>query len=108
MAEHFCKFCGAPIRWVRTPAGRMIPLEDSSDQAKGTFVLRVVDLPDGTAKRMAVGLTRHERIEADADGELLFQAHRAVCFPDRRGSAIPPAVRKQANQVIAQAQGKKK
>lgn len=104
--EHFCKFCGAPIRWVRTAAGRMIPLESSSDQIKGTFVLRVVDLPDGTAKRMAVSLTRHERIEADAFGELLFQAHRAVCHQGRQGSAIPPAVREQAHQVIAQAQGR--
>lgn len=106
MAEHFCKFCGAPIRWVRTPAGRMIPLEDSSDQAKGTFALRVVDLADGTAKRLAVGLTRHERIEADASGELLFQAHRATCGDERTGTAIPPEIREKANRVIARYQRK--
>lgn len=53
---------------------------------------------------MAVGLTRHERIEADADGELLFQAHRATCGEERTGTAIPPEIREEANLVIARYQ----
>lgn len=103
-AQHFCRECGDPILWARTVAGRMIPLDPGSDQARGTFVLRVVDLPDGSARRVAVGLSRADRQIADMEGELLFQAHQAVCRPRRvRGQPPPPAVLAEAHQVIEQA-----
>ncbi|AKF26993.1 hypothetical protein YH66_05190 [[Brevibacterium] flavum] len=103
---HFCKFCGEPIFWIHTEAGRLIPLDPGSDTKRGTFALRVTHRPDGTARRVAVGLTIHERVEAIADGELLFLAHQAVCSGTRSvggGAPIPAGVKSKMKQIIDEA-----
>lgn len=48
-----CKSCGAGIRWVKTPAGKMMPLDD---KAKTLWLIDgdSINAPDATARPVQV------------------------------------------------------
>lgn len=94
-----CRECGDPIRWVTTASGKSLAVEPSSDPA-GTYVMvRRFDPKLGKWRLVAVQLSRPEREEATARGELLWLAHAASCrgaLPPATG-APPPWVREKFN-----------
>lgn len=106
MSTHFCKQCGAPVRWVTSQKGRSFPIEESSDP-QGTFLLEPGVDASGRKVLIAVGLDAREREVEAAKGTLLFRHHQAVCRQRfAAGSPPPPAVKHQAGQIIAQARRK--
>lgn len=102
---HHCNKCGQPIIFAYSENGVRFPLDLSSDP-RGTFIFHAQIQSDGRARRVAVGLTKHERIKAAAEGELLFLAHRATCAGTRKpggGAPISSDLKQQRDQIIAQA-----
>lgn len=106
---HHCNKCKQPIIFAYSENGVSFPLDPSSDP-KGTFIFQAQIQPDGRTRRVAVGLTKHERIMAAAEGELLFLAHRATCAGKRKpggGVPMPPHVRAEMNAKISAAKARK-
>lgn len=69
MGASACRSCDAIIVWVRTVAGKAMPLDRDPDP-NGNVVLR-----DG----VAVVLGPLERAIAEEEGELLRMPHHATC-----------------------------
>ncbi|MFP7366304.1 hypothetical protein SFC07_11125 [Corynebacterium callunae] len=103
--QAFCKMCSQPIRFEFTRSGKQIALDYSSDQDHGTFVLNVERSPQGEYRRIAIALSKAERVQAVEEGELLFLAHRLSCANEREGTPIPPDLREKAQSVISDAKG---
>lgn len=97
---HFCEHCGDPLRWVISKAGRIFPIDPSSDP-RGNFMLTEATLRN---YQVAVGLDKKEQTVERERGTLLFLHHQAVCKPrGRRGSPPPPAVKKRYGEIISRA-----
>lgn len=102
-ATHFCRDCGAPVRWVTSEKGRRFPIDPSSD-SRGTFLLEPRPDASGKKRLVAVGLDEKERVVETAKGTLLFRHHRAVCNPrSGAGSPPPPGAREEIDQILARA-----
>lgn len=85
----WCRHCGDPIRWVKTRAGKTIPLDESPDPAGN------VRLAGGTAEVLG----RWDAAERRAAGELLFAPHQATCGPrTKQPSSMPRQARAALDQ----------
>lgn len=77
--QSFCRHCHAPIRWVKTPVGHNLSLDESSD-------------PDGTVQLVngvAVYLSPEEALMKRSKGFLLFQPHAFSCTQGKQRSGMP-------------------
>lgn len=77
----YCRACGRSIRWARTPAGKLMPLDAKPDPA-GNVTLERVD-PDNAHPVLAhvhaaAGLEQL-RAEVDAGSLSLWMPHHATC-----------------------------
>lgn len=96
-ATHACNQCGAPVRWVTTPAGRRAPLDESSDPHgrwiyTGRQEARQLEMWEAERHRIdiATGQTR----------QLLFQHHSATCPHSRPRPHVPEEKIQQAYDVL--------
>lgn len=71
-----CRSCRAPILWVQTEKGRMMPLDRepyTGDKPGGLFVIRRT-VVDGREKVLAVAVSPDS-----FPGEAVYQSHFATC-----------------------------
>ncbi|MEJ6013798.1 hypothetical protein WG936_08115 [Corynebacterium sp. H127] len=95
MPNQRCKDCGQPVKWVKTQAGKWIPLLPSPDP-DGTFVLRKFIGVDGEKETRAVSLDRRSQQLAREQGDMLWAAHASAC------TAVPKAVPKGMPEHVRQ------
>lgn len=77
--QSFCRHFHAPIRWVKTPLGHSLALDESSD-------------PDGTLQIVggaAVYLSQEEALLKRSKGFLLFQPHAFSCTQGKQRVGMP-------------------
>lgn len=67
-----CNSCNKPIQWVKTPNGRIMPLDPEPVQYGGNIVIR---------NGVAIVLLKGEPAEA---GEKIYRSHFATCSSSRQ------------------------
>jgi hypothetical protein len=69
-----CRSCNAPIRWVRTAAGKAMPIDPAPDLERGNLLVGFVG-----GEEIATILTGNELASSRARRDPLHLSHFATC-----------------------------